>query len=154
MTNTRCTDAELLEKRYPVLLREFKIRAGSGGKGLFNGGDGVIRDYECRAPLNFSVITESRTRRPYGMKGGGEGENGANYWVRKTADGGERWVNIGQKNMVSMGIGDRCVIYTPSGGAWGVATAEKMNGADGVGARQYRRAVGSVGAWEASQADF
>ncbi|KAL1311855.1 hypothetical protein AAFC00_001929 [Neodothiora populina] len=143
MTNTRITDAEVLEKRYPVLLREFSIRKGSGGKGLFDGGDGVIRDYECRAPLHFSVITGSRTRRPYGMAGGEQGENGANYWVRKLPDGGERWINIGQKSMVGMQTEDRCVIYTPSGGGWGTPVGDAIvNGWKPV--VQYPRAMGSV----------
>lgn len=68
MTNTRITDPETLEKRYPILLREFSIRSNSGGKGYHNGGDGVIRDMECRAPLKFSVITERRVIAPYGME--------------------------------------------------------------------------------------
>jgi 5-oxoprolinase (ATP-hydrolysing) len=67
MTNTRITDPESLEKRYPVLMREFSIREGSGGKGLHNGGDGIVRDYECRAPLKFSVLTQRRVVAPYGM---------------------------------------------------------------------------------------
>ena len=68
MTNTRITDPESLEKRYPVILREFSIRDGSGGKGVHNGGDGVVRDIECRAPLKFSVITERRVTAPYGLE--------------------------------------------------------------------------------------
>lgn len=68
MTNTRITDPESLEKRYPVILREFSIREGSGGKGIHNGGDGVVRDMECRAPLKFSVITERRVIAPYGLE--------------------------------------------------------------------------------------
>lgn len=160
MTNTRITDAEILEKRYPVLLREFSIRRGSGGRGLFNGGDGVIRDYECRKPLQFSVITESRTRRPYGLKGGGEGENGVNYWVRRQPDGSERWINIGQRGMVSMQTGDRCVIMTPSGGGWGrPGSMTDLDGPDLAAdttaeVEQHSRAVGSVGAWQQSQLDF
>lgn len=68
MTNTRITDPESLEKRYPILLREFSIRDGSGGRGFHHGGDGTIRDMECRAPLKFSVITERRVIPPYGLK--------------------------------------------------------------------------------------
>ncbi|KAL4805926.1 5-oxoprolinase [Aspergillus unguis] len=124
MTNTRITDAESLEKRYPVVLREFGIRRGTGGRGLRCGGDGVVRDIECRADLSFSVITERRSVAPYGMGGGGEGSRGVNYWVRRVRDdnGGEeeRWVNMGSKNMVKMKAGDRCVIHTPGGGGWGM----------------------------------
>lgn len=162
MTNTRITDAEMLEKRYPVLLREFTIRRGSGGKGLFNGGDGVVRDYECRAPLQFSVISESRTRRPYGLNGGEMGENGRNYWVRRMPDGSERWVNIGQKGMVSMQAGDRCVILTPSGGGWGSPcdgstvdkSAERITVERNVGISHHPRAVGSLNSWQQAQSDF
>jgi 5-oxoprolinase (ATP-hydrolysing) len=68
MTNTRITDPESLEKRYPVILREFSIREGSGGKGVHSGGNGVVRDIECRAPLKFSVITERRVVAPYGLE--------------------------------------------------------------------------------------
>lgn len=68
MTNTRITDPESLEKRYPVVLREFGIRGGSGGRGRHDGGDGVVRDIECRVPLRFSVITERRVVPPYGLE--------------------------------------------------------------------------------------
>ncbi|KAF4464230.1 hydantoinase B oxoprolinase [Fusarium albosuccineum] len=99
MTNTRITDAELVEKRYPVLMREFSIRRGSGGKGTFNGGDGTRRVYEALAPLSFSVITERRTTRPYGLRGGEPGAFGANIWNRKQANGTMRAVNLGQRNI-------------------------------------------------------
>jgi len=68
MTNTRITDPESLEKRYPVILREFSIREGSGGKGVHSGGNGVVRDIECRSRLKFSVITERRVVAPYGLE--------------------------------------------------------------------------------------
>ncbi|KAL4902345.1 hypothetical protein BDW74DRAFT_186883 [Aspergillus multicolor] len=161
MTNTRITDPESLEKRYPVILREFAIRPNTGGKGFRNGGNGVVRDIECRAPLSFSVITERRSVPPYGMEGGEPGERGANYWVRKVRgeDGdGWRWVNMGNKNMVRMQPGDRCVIHTPGGGGWGAAEAANgtmrgVNGAsNGPRAQQhYPRASGSVSAYAAAQ---
>ncbi|KAL2832542.1 Hydantoinase B/oxoprolinase-domain-containing protein [Aspergillus cavernicola] len=162
MTNTRITDVESLEKRYPVILREFAIRAGTGGRGALNGGDGVVRDIECRAPLSFSVITERRSVAPYGMEGGGDGERGANYWVRRVVgeeEGGEewRWVNMGSKNMVRMQAGDRCVIHTPGGGGWGVPGVNghgkrHVNGVNGdTPTIQYPRAVGSVNAYAAAQ---
>lgn len=119
MTNTRTTDVEILEKRYPILLREFSIRQGSGGKGKFNGGCGVVRDWECRHPLTFGLITERRVHKPFGMHGGENGESGANYWVQKLENGTERWVNIGPRGQVNMKTGDRCVIHTPGGGGWG-----------------------------------
>ncbi|KAL1875477.1 hypothetical protein Daus18300_003216 [Diaporthe australafricana] len=120
MTNTRTTDVEIIEKRYPVLLREFSIRKGSGGKGRLSGGCGVVRDWECRYPLTFGIISERRVHRPFGMHGGEAGESGANYWVQKLEDGSERWVNIGSRGQINMKTGDRCVIHTPGGGGWGV----------------------------------
>lgn len=152
MTNTRITDPESLEKRYPVILREFSIREGSGGNGMHRGGNGVIRDMECRAPLKFSVITERRVTEPYGMKGGGNGGRGANYWVKKRPDGSDRWINLGPKNMVAMDTGDRCVIYTPGGGGYGpvgTKTHVKIDGAERI---PYPRAVGSIAAYAETQA--
>ncbi|KAL4941187.1 hypothetical protein BDV06DRAFT_223341 [Aspergillus oleicola] len=169
MTNTRITDPESLEKRYPVILREFAIRPGTGGAGKHAGGDGVTRDIECRAPLSFSVITERRSVPPYGMNGGGEGERGANYWVRrvKKEDGNgyeERWVNMGSKNMVRMETGDRCVIHTPGGGGWGVPGGVNgevnedgnvyTNGVNGQVPKpqaQYPRASGTISAYLSAQ---
>ncbi|KAI3002587.1 hypothetical protein CBS147346_5813 [Aspergillus niger] len=146
MTNTRITDPESLEKRYPVILREFAIRPGTGGKGMNKGGDGVVRDIECRAPLSFSVITERRTVAPYGMNGGEPGQCGANYLVRKIkgVEGEEwRWVNMGAKNMVKMEAGDRAVIYTPGGGGWGHDFSGGLYGEEVI---TYPRASGSVAA--------
>lgn len=119
MTNTRTTDVEIIEKRYPVVVREFSIRAGSGGRGRFSGGCGIVRDFECRQPLTFGLITERRVVQPHGMQGGEDGECGANYWVQRTEDGGERWLSVGSRGQVEMKTGDRCVIHTPGGGGWG-----------------------------------
>jgi 5-oxoprolinase (ATP-hydrolysing) len=83
MTNTRITDSEVFERRYPVLLRRFAIRKGSGGKGRHRGGDGVVRDIEFRIPVQVSILSERRVFRPYGMAGGGDGECGLNLWVRR-----------------------------------------------------------------------
>lgn len=83
MTNTRITDAEVFERRYPVLLREFSLRSGSGGTGQHRGGDGVIRDIEFRIPVQVSILSERRVFHPYGLEGGGEASCGKNLWVRK-----------------------------------------------------------------------
>lgn len=69
MTNTRITDPEILERRYPVILRQFSLRENSGGKGRYNGGDGVIRQLLFRRPMTLSVISERRVFHPYGIKG-------------------------------------------------------------------------------------
>lgn len=165
MTNTRTTDVEIIERRYPILMREFTIRKGSGGRGRFDGGCGVVRDFESRAPLTYSIISERRVNRPYGMMGGEPGECGANYWVKKLEDGSERWVSIGSRGQVDMQAGDRCVIHTPGGGAWGeVWDGEKAKGVNGVNGHgvqgvngngvnkvQYPRATGTIHAYSAAQ---
>lgn len=83
MTNTRITDSEVFERRYPVLLKEFSLREGSAGKGMHRGGDGVIRDIEFRIPVQVSILSERRVYHPYGMNGGGDAACGLNIWVRK-----------------------------------------------------------------------
>lgn len=83
MTNTRITDAEVFERRYPVVLREFGLRPGSGGAGQHRGGDGVIRDIEFKIPVQVSILSERRVYRPYGLHGGEDAKCGKNIWVRK-----------------------------------------------------------------------
>ena len=83
MTNTRITDSEVFERRYPVLLREFSLRANSRGKGQHPGGDGVIRDIEFRIPVQVSILSERRVFYPYGLEGGEDAQCGQNIWVRK-----------------------------------------------------------------------
>ncbi|POR31119.1 Hydantoinase [Tolypocladium paradoxum] len=115
MTNTRITDPESLERRYPVVLRRFCFRKGSGGDGAFRGGEGVIRDVEFRLPMSVSILSERRSFAPYGMEGGLEGQRGRNTWVRKSG----QQVNVGGKNSVAVEEGDRLVIETPGGGGYG-----------------------------------
>jgi 5-oxoprolinase (ATP-hydrolysing) len=86
MTNTRITDPEIFEKRYPCILRQFGLRPGSGGKGLHNGGDGMVRDIEFRVPVNCSILSERRSRRPYGLEGGEDGATGINMVVKQIGD--------------------------------------------------------------------
>ncbi|KAL3482417.1 Hydantoinase B/oxoprolinase-domain-containing protein [Aspergillus californicus] len=121
MTNTRITDPEIFEKRYPVLLHEFSIRKGSGGAGLYRGGDGCIRDIEFRSPLQVSVLTDRRVTAPYGLEGGDEGSRGENVWVRKDpVTGTTRMVSLGPRKTSLFGAGDRVIIRTPGGGGYGV----------------------------------
>ncbi|KAF1983548.1 hypothetical protein K402DRAFT_465916 [Aulographum hederae CBS 113979] len=82
MTNTRITDAEVFERRYPVILREFGLRRGSGGQGRHRGGDGVVRDIEFRIPVQVSILSERRVYHPYGLEGGEDARCGLNIWVR------------------------------------------------------------------------
>ncbi|KUJ15080.1 uncharacterized protein LY89DRAFT_671471 [Mollisia scopiformis] len=157
MTNTRTTDAEVLEKRYPVIVREFSIREGSGGKGKWNGGSGITRDIECRVPLMFSLVTERRVIRPYGMEGGEAGHLGANYWVQKGENGEYTWLSIGPKGQIDMAAGDRCVVHTPGGGAWGSLDQEDANGLEVKSSKPAHtftaRAAGSYHNYVATQED-
>ncbi|KKZ61732.1 5-oxoprolinase (ATP-hydrolysing) [[Emmonsia] crescens] len=130
MTNTRITDPEVFEKRYPCILREFSLRKGSGGRGSHPGGDGVVRDIEFLIPVQCSILSERRSHQPYGLQGGGPGASGKNLWVKRSeATGDERAVSLGAKATVAMGKGDRIVLHTPGGGAWGSRDEErKVNG--------------------------
>jgi 5-oxoprolinase (ATP-hydrolysing) len=121
MTNTRITDPEILEKRYPVVLRQFEIREGSGGLGKWNGGNGIRRVYEFGKDMGMSVVSERRVVRPYGMKGGGDGANGVNFLAKKMENGQpRRWCRVGGRKDFKVHRGDWFVIDTPGGGAWGV----------------------------------
>lgn len=89
----RITDAEILEKRYPVILKKFLLNRNTGGKGKFNGGDGLIRELLFRKPLVLSVLTERRVFAPYGLHGGEPGKKGKNILYKN----GERPINLGSK---------------------------------------------------------
>lgn len=115
MTNTRITDPEILERRYPVILRRFCLREGSGGAGLHPGGEGIIRDIEFCLPIKVSILSERRAFAPYGLEGGEDAKRGQNLWVKKTG----RTINLGGKNTAMMDAGDRIVVMSPGGGGWG-----------------------------------
>jgi len=114
-TNTRITDPEILERRYPVLLRQFSLRHGSGGRGQHSGGDGVIRELEPLRPLTMSILSERRTLHPYGLAGGEDGACGLNLLVRN----GGRLVNLGGRCSAPINTGERLRIETPGGGGYG-----------------------------------
>jgi 5-oxoprolinase (ATP-hydrolysing) len=116
MTNTRITDPEILERRYPVLLREFSIRRDSGGRGAHSGGDGLIREVEFLEPLNVAILSERRVFVPYGMEGGEPGRRGKNLFIRSNG----RRLNLGAKNEIQARPGDRIRILTPGGGGFGM----------------------------------
>jgi 5-oxoprolinase (ATP-hydrolysing) len=116
MTNTRITDPEVLEARYPVRLREFSIRRGSGGAGTNRGGDGVVRRIELLRPLTLSILSQRRgPNRPYGMQGGEPGAGGRNSLTKRD---GSRHVLAGM-TQVEVQTGDALTIETPGGGGWG-----------------------------------
>jgi len=116
MTNTRLTDPEVLESRYPVRLVRFAIRPGSGGAGRYRGGCGVIREIEFLEPLDVSIISQRHTTAPYGLHGGGDGASGRNILRRAGADRDEFLPPIVS---VSVRPGDRLTIETPGGGGFG-----------------------------------
>lgn len=115
MTNTRMTDPEIFEQRYPVLLHRFGLREGSGGTGFHRGGDGIVREIEFRRPVVVSILSERRVHAPRGLKGGKDGARGANYLITKD----KRKVFLGGKNTVEVEAGEILQILTPGGGGWG-----------------------------------
>ncbi|RMG71775.1 MAG: 5-oxoprolinase [Nitrospirae bacterium] len=118
MTNTRITDPEVLEVRHPgVRLRRFMIRRGSGGKGLFSGGDGIIREIEFLKPAEVSVISERRNFSPYGLKGGEDGLKGVNL----LRNGAGRIIRLPNRFTIRVKKGDSIIIKTPGGGGYGKA---------------------------------
>jgi 5-oxoprolinase (ATP-hydrolysing) len=115
MTNTRITDPEVLEARYPVRLERFEVRAGSGGNGKWRGGDGVIREFCFLEKMEVSILSQHRKERPYGLYGGDEGKPGAQWIVDK--DGiAEKLDGI---DNATLNPGERVVIQTPGGGGYG-----------------------------------
>ncbi|KAI3970491.1 hypothetical protein MKX01_024138 [Papaver californicum] len=115
MTNTRMTDPEIFEQRYPVLLHKFGLRENSGGAGIHKGGDGLVREIEFRRPMVVSVLSERRVHAPRGLNGGEAGARGANYLI--TED--KRRVYLGGKNTIMVQAGEILQLLTPGGGGWG-----------------------------------
>jgi N-methylhydantoinase B/oxoprolinase/acetone carboxylase alpha subunit len=116
MTNTRLTDPEILETRFPVLVEEFAIREGSGGSGRFRGGDGVIRRIAFREPMAASILSNRRRVAPFGLDGGSAALPGRN-WVERSNGAVEELRATG---MVEMAPGDVFGIATPGGGGFGL----------------------------------
>ena len=115
MTNTRITDVEVMERRYPVLVEQFGLRPHSGGAGTYHGGDGVVRQLRFLRPLSVGILSERRAFAPFGMMGGEDGERGVNLML--TRDG--RTINLGGKNTYEAERGDAIVICSPGGGGYG-----------------------------------
>lgn len=115
MTNTRITDPEIMEYRYPLRLLRFEIRKNSGGKGKYSGGDGVIREILFHESVSLSVLTQHRSQKPYGLKGGLSGLNGEQYVIRS---GGDR-INLKSIDGTEIHAGDIFIIKTPGGGGYG-----------------------------------
>jgi 5-oxoprolinase (ATP-hydrolysing) len=126
MTNTRLTDVEILESRYPVRLVRFSIRRGSGGDGAHRGGDGMVRQIQALEPLEVSLVTSRRAPyAPFGLEGGKPGASGENLLVR--ADG--RVEPLGGSCQLRLEVGESIVIQTPGGGGYGEASDDGSIGA-------------------------
>jgi len=117
MTNTRMTDPEILELRYPVLLEEFSIRRGSGGKGRWRGGDGAVRRIRFLAPMTAVILASRRNVPPFGLAGGQDGAPGKQRVER--ADGTVE--ELSGTARAELSPGDVFVIETPGGGGYGAA---------------------------------
>lgn len=115
MTNTRLTDPEVLEQRYPVCLQEFSIRAGSGGRGRFQGGNGIVREIEFLRPLRVSMLSQRRgANAPYGLEGGEGGLPGQNLIMDHATS-----TDIGGCFSGEVAAGSSLKIMTPGGGGFG-----------------------------------
>ncbi len=115
MTNSRLTDPEVLEWRFPVRVESFAIRRGSGGTGRHRGGDGVVRRIRFLEPMTAAILSNHRRIAPFGLAGGGPGARGRN-WVERA--NGER-VELGPTDRIEMAAGDVFVLETPGGGGYG-----------------------------------
>ncbi|ELR69978.1 5-oxoprolinase [Fulvivirga imtechensis AK7] len=115
MTNTRITDPEIMEWRYPVRLKRFEIRKGSGGEGKWKGGNGVIREIEFLEPLELTILSQHRNKTPYGLKGGMPGQIGQQHLIKASGEG--LWLK--GIDTCDVQSGDRLVMYTPGGGGYG-----------------------------------
>ncbi|HEY8276615.1 MAG TPA: hydantoinase B/oxoprolinase family protein [Methyloceanibacter sp.] len=114
MTNSRLTDPEVLELRYPVLLERFEIRRGSGGKGKWHAGDGALRAIRFLERMDCAILSGFRRLRPFGAKGGEPGEAGEN-WVRRNG----RLEQLKGCDQTVLEAGEAIIIKTPTGGGFG-----------------------------------
>ena len=114
MTNSWNSPVEAFEHEYPVRVKSYRIRRGSGGAGLHRGGDGIAREFEFLEPAEVTILSDRRERGPWGLAGGGEGATGRNALVR---DGQERAVSA--KARLEVNNGDVLRIESPGGGGWG-----------------------------------
>jgi 5-oxoprolinase (ATP-hydrolysing) len=115
MTNTRMTDPEVVEWRFPVQIDQFAIRRGSGGKGKYSGGDGVVRDIRFLERMTATILSSHREIAPYGLAGGLPGKTGKNCVIQNDGTIHE----IGGNDEITMEPGDVFRIETPGGGGYG-----------------------------------
>jgi N-methylhydantoinase B/oxoprolinase/acetone carboxylase alpha subunit len=114
MSNTRNTPVEAIENYLPVRIRRYGLRCGSGGKGAFPGGEGLVREYEMLVPTSVTILSDRRRLPPYGLRGGRAGARGRNTLVRR-----RREQVLPGKVQLELQPGDRLRIETPGGGGYG-----------------------------------
>jgi N-methylhydantoinase B len=115
MTNTFNTPIEILEARYPLRVTRYGLLPGSGGRGLRDGGDGLVRELRFLAPASVSLLTERRTHSPWGCDGGEPGRRGRNLLNGRP---------LPPKAELAVAAGDLLRMETPGGGGWGRAGGE------------------------------
>lgn len=113
MTNTKNSSIEVLEMHYPLRVRRYAIRDGSGGHGRHRGGDGLVREWEVIRDCHLSLLSERRSSRPYGLNGGGPGQSGSNCLLRHGL-----WTALPAKGSLALKKGDHIRIETPGGGGF------------------------------------
>ncbi len=114
MTNTRMTDPEVVEHRFPVRVERFSLRKGSGGSGRYSGGNGVVRSLRFLQPMTATILSSHRSTDPYGLSGGGPGKRGQNSVIRANGETAE----VRGNDEVKMEAGDIFIIKTPGGGGF------------------------------------
>jgi 5-oxoprolinase (ATP-hydrolysing) len=115
MTNSRLTDPEVLEWRYPVVVETFAVRAGSGGAGEYTGGDGVERRIRFLEPMTAAMLSGRRTTKPFGLKGGGDAKPGETFVTRTNGS----ITHLGATEETNVAAGDTLTVLTPGGGGYG-----------------------------------
>ncbi len=120
MTNSWNTPIEAFERQFPLRVRRYEVRRGSGGGGKHAGGDGIVREIEFLTPCDVTILSDRRERGPYGLAGGGAGKPGRNMLLR-----GKRGIRVRAKENFLVSAGDVLRVETPGGGAWGSRAKDK-----------------------------
>ena len=123
MTNSRMTDVEVFEQNFPVIVESFSVRRGSGGKGRWHGGNGVIRRIRFTEPVQAAILSNHRRIEPFGLDGGSPGQCGSNL-LERTRGESPTLTAVGGTATVALEAGDVFVIETPGGGGFGAPSGK------------------------------